>query len=231
MRYYVQPLEEVIKPGSVADRVLDQLALQLGAATRAVEAGEEAAVLAITRARLVRMRRDVVQDFQESLSEVLPLLEALRQESRLIRGASRLLREAEREGVRAVGLRERLALPVHRTEGVFADAALEAYVRGLRTYDAAEAEAVLVEAPAVAVAHVAPGEALAALRAAVPVPDVLGWLLQRYPDLPVRDVLRLYAHVLATPTLAVAPAGARQTWSRHEVTLTAPVLHVSSSSA
>ena len=41
--------------------------------------------------RLVRLRRDVLNDFEESLREIAPLYEELRKENALARGASALI--------------------------------------------------------------------------------------------------------------------------------------------
>ena len=88
-----------------------------------------------SKMRVFRLNKDVREDFEEAGKEIEPLYKRLYRESRIARGASMFLDMAERDGVQALGMAEKLEFPVWRTEGLWCDGSLGNYLKGAKDYD------------------------------------------------------------------------------------------------
>lgn len=193
---YLEPLRDLIDVRKAMDHSLEGLDRQMrhGQEAFALD-GALNRELARTRSRLMRLRRDAAEDFREAVREIEPLYHALRRESEIVRGASRALERVRREGLSSLRLSERLALPAWRREGLFTDAATEAFLRDLRGYEPRRSP-VLPEAEETGRhAFVDPVELSTALAADLPVPDLLAWLGRRYPEASLGEVLRAYGRL------------------------------------
>ncbi len=153
-----------------------------------------------TVARLVRLRRDVVSDFHESMQEVEPLYHSLERDSILARGASRALEQIDKFGLRSLQLTDVLALPAGwLQQGLFTNTTIESYLLGVKEY-------VPQQAP-----HLSLGENVSNpqymdlqnvvdnLNNEIPVTDTLAWLFDRYLDFELTDILRVYGHLIHSP--------------------------------
>ncbi|MEW6486625.1 MAG: hypothetical protein AB1578_01760 [Thermodesulfobacteriota bacterium] len=195
---FLEPLRDLIDVRQAMDQTLEGLGLRAREGARAF-ALDGALVREFSRlgARLLRLRREAADDFREAVREVEPLYQALRRESELVRGASRALERLGREGLGPLGLAERLALPVWRREGLFADAALEAFLRDLRGYRPGRPPPLPEAEEGAGPAFLDPGEVAEALGRELPVSDALAWLAARYPEAPLAELLRAYGRIHA----------------------------------
>jgi hypothetical protein len=193
---YLEPLRDLIDVKKAMDAGLDDLERVLGSGSRVfLLDGALVREFSRCRARLLRLRRDVAEDFRESMREVEPLYVALKRDSELVRGASTALERLDRAGLDGLGLEGLLALPVWRIEGTFADTSLEAYLCGVHGYEPT-APAPIASGSMQSHSHfILPLEMLTRLKSVLPVPDLLQWLIDAYPETTVGELLRAYGRV------------------------------------
>jgi hypothetical protein len=193
---YLEPLRDLIDVRQAMDADLDDLERVLAAASVAFQLdGTLSREVSRCRARLLRLRREVAEDFRESLREVEPLYNSLKRESELVRGASLALERLDRQGLAALDLEAVMAIPVWRVEGTFADTSLEAYLLGVKGYEPAEAPPLPIGAAGMSRQVILPSELLARLAASLPVDDLLAWLLANFPEASLGELLRAYGRI------------------------------------
>lgn len=198
---YLEPLRDLIDVRQAMDTDLDDLERVLAAAARSFQLdGTLSREFPRCRARLLRLRREVAEDFRESLREVEPLYISLKKESELVRGASLALEQLDRRGLAALKLEEMLAIPVWRIEGTFADTSLEAYIHGIRGYEPAETPPLVEGSEGAPIQVILPSELLARLEDSIPVGDLLAWLLAVYPEANLGELLRAYGRIVLGDT-------------------------------
>ncbi len=194
---YLEPLRDLIDVRKSMDAAMDGL-------ERVVRSGAQVFDLDgvmnrefyRSRTRLTRLRREISSDFHESLREVEPLYESLKQDSELVRGASRALERIGKEGLKNLGFVDMLAIPSSRQqEGLFPDLALESYLHGVYGYEPEAAPELPVSENQHHVTYVMPEEIIDRLLADLPVKDVLKWIMTNYEMLPLSELLRVYARI------------------------------------
>ena len=195
---YIVPLRDIIDTQKAMDAALDRVE-RIHAAARNQFAADATMqqLLRIAGARVRRMRHDVLEDFHESIREVTPLYEELRQETAIARGASQALERVAREGLTALGLPRLMGISNWQQRGLFSDLALEAYLHVLDGYQPAVPSALAAPPPTAAAAHLTPQEFDVRARAALPLADALGWLTTAFPEAPLSSLLRLYGRLHA----------------------------------
>lgn len=219
---YLVPLRDMIDTEKAMDQVLDAADSVLQDAQNDFHL--DAAVLTTlraARARLRRMRRDVVDDFRESLREVTPLYEELRRESAVARGASAALQRAARSGVHALRIPERMGVCNWQQRDLISDSALDAWLHELRGYTPGRPP-VLERPPETAEPDALRWSELDdALRAACPVDDVLAWLTDTYPQVRPALLLRAYGRIHGGALGAVRFGHTRRDYRHGALTLKA----------
>ncbi len=204
---YLVPLRDMIDTQKAMDASLDRMERTLEAAEDCFQI-DGAAVPAIDmgRARVRRLRRDVVLDFRESIREIAPLYEELRRENALARGASHALEIITKQGLSFIALPERLGVCNWQQQGLFSDAALESYFITLSDYVPTRPQSLREGAAGNAREHIRLEEFDAVVIAALPIADAIAWLRQAYPDVPLGTLLKLYGRMhsgrYAVPTFA-----------------------------
>ncbi len=190
---YLVPLRDMIDIEKAMDASLDRMesVLETAEAHFLVD-GAVVPVVRMGRARVRRMRRDVVLDFRESIREIAPLYEELRRENALARGASYALETMAKRGLSRMALPEKLRICNWQQQGLFSDAALESYLLTLRGYVPARPSALGEATGDSAREHVRLDEFDDAVVEALPIPDALTWLHEAYPGIPLGTVLKLY---------------------------------------
>jgi hypothetical protein len=196
---YVIPLRDMIDSRKLLDVTLQRTRLVLQDAAQTVgvgrrEIGQHAEDIL---SRLVRLRRDVLSDFEESLREIAPLYEELRKENALARGASALIERMMQKGVASLKLPSQLGIPNWQMQGQFSDAALEAHIARVADYTPQPPRPIASNASRDARV---PFDILAfqsRINAALPIDDGLQWLAENYPDEPPGAILRLYGRMYA----------------------------------
>ncbi|EKD39154.1 MAG: hypothetical protein ACD_75C00492G0001 [uncultured bacterium] len=193
---YLEPLRDLIDVKKSMDANLDDLdrSLTINGRTFALD-GALAREFSRCRARLLRLRREMTEDFYESMREVEPLYISLKRESELVRGASLALERLDRSGLASLHLQEMIAIPVWRIEGTFADTSLEAYLHGIKGYQPGVSPPLTETGDTTRPEFILPTELYTRLEAALPVDDLLTWLLEHYPEVGLGELVRAYGRV------------------------------------
>lgn len=195
--HYLEPLKDLIDVRKTMDASLDSL-------ERLLKQGTEQFLLdgALHRefircsVRLVRLRRDMTADFLESMHEVEPLYVSLRQDSTLARGVARALERIGKEGIKSLNLPAELAIPSGwLREGLFDNTDVEAFLHTVRGYQPQEPPVISLGTEPPAPRFIQPDELIESLRQALPIDDVLQWLLARYEEYPFPELLRAYGRI------------------------------------
>lgn len=204
---YLVPLRDMIDTQKAMDASLDRMERTLESAEDSFQIdGAVAPAIGMGRARVRRLRRDVVLDFRESIREIAPLYEELRRENALARGASHALEIITKHGLSFIALPERLGVCNWHQQGLFSDATLESYFITLRDYVPTRPQSLREGAAGNAREHIRLEEFDAVVMAALPIADAIVWLRQAYPDVPLGTLLKLYGRMhsgrYAVPTFA-----------------------------
>ena len=193
---YLAPLRDMIDTQKAMDASLDKMERVLEDAEVCFQIdGAVAPTVGMGRARVRRLRRDVVFDFRESIREIAPLYEELRRENALARGASHALEAMEKQGLTRMALPQRLGICNWQQHGLFSDSALEAYMLTLQGYVPGRPQPIGDGTAETAREHVRLDEFDAQVAGALPIDDALAWLTDSRPDAPLCTVLRLYGRM------------------------------------
>ena len=193
---YLAPLRDMIDTQKAMDASLDKMERVLKEAEVCFQIdGAVAPAIGTGRARVRRLRRDVVLDFRESIREIAPLYEELRRENALARGASHALEIMGKQGLTRMGLPRQLGICNWQQQGLFSDSALEAYLVTLQGYVPGRPRPIQEGTTETAREHVRLDEFDAQVAAALPIPDALAWLCGSYPQAPLSTMLRLYGRM------------------------------------
>lgn len=194
---YIIPLRDMIDSRKLLDTTLKRTGKVLKDVSQTVGAGRREVLQRAEdiEARLIRLRRDVLNDFEESLREITPLYEELRRENALARGASAIIEKIMSKGFRSLELAGMLGIPNWQMQGQFSDAALEAHIAGISAYIPSPPD------PIPAATDLAPQNAFdmqqfdETVHNALPIEDGLAWLAENFPAQPPALVLRLYGRL------------------------------------
>ncbi len=194
--HYLVPLRDMIDTQKAMDASLDRMEHVLEEAGDCFQIdGALAPIVDMGRARVRRLRRDVVQDFRESIREIAPLYEELRRENALARGASHALEMLAKQGLTPMALPERLGICNWQQQGIFSDTLLESYFVTLQGYVPGRPPPLRYDGAATARDHIHLDEFDAAVAGALPIADALSWLAGSYPDATLSTVLRFYGRM------------------------------------
>ncbi len=211
---YLEPLRDLIDVRKEMDDALDTLELLFADGRRVFRTDSTMTrEFSVASARLLRLRRNVKGDYHESLTELGPLYETLRRDTALARGAGRALEIIGRRGIRSLRITERMALPAWRTDGLMSNAALTAYLHGIRGYEPGEAPA--LARPGREQEHdviIEPEELKNRLAASLPLDDLLEWLIEKHSEYPAAEILRAYGRVLEIPEFRFSTIYALRTY-------------------
>ena len=224
---YLEPMRDLIDVKKAMDASLDDLerSLLVNAKTFTID-GSLSREFSRCRARLLRLRREITEDFSESIREIEPLYRSLKRESELVRGASLALEKLDRSGVASLQLPELMALPIWRVEGLFSDTSLESYLTGIKGYEPGQPQPLIETAEAPPPECILPSALFASLAAALPVDDLLAWLLAEYPEAGVGELVRAYGRIFLRPTSAMQFAGEERCYALPNATLIARPLRL-----
>lgn len=198
--HYLEPLKDLIDVRKTMDASLDSLErlLKQGVEQFLLD-GELHREFSRCSVRLVRLRRDMTADFHESMHEVEPLYTSLKQDSSLARGVARALERIGKEGLKSLNLPSELAIPSGwLREGLFGDTDIEAFLHNIRGYQPQEPPVINLGAETPSPQYIPPDELIDQLRQALPVGDVLQWLLNQYEEFPFPELLRAYGRIFCS---------------------------------
>jgi len=222
---YLEPLRDLIDVKKAMDASLDAFERGIHKSGQVFSLdGALSREFSRCRARLLRLRRDVAEDFRESLREVEPLYVSLRQEGALVRGASLALERLDRVGMATLDLESLMALPTWRVEGILSDTSLESFFHGVHGYEPTLSSPIPESNEAGSHKFILPSELFARLNSCLPLNDLLEWLLMQYPDVGVGELVRAYGRVYLNHTGRICFGAVDKRYDLPEATLiTRPV--------
>ena len=219
---YLVPLRDMIDTQKAMDASLDRMERTLESAGECFQIdGAVAPAIQMGRARVRRLRRDVVLDFRESIREIAPMYEELRRENALARGASHALEVITKQGLSSMKLSDMLGVCNWQQRGLFSDAALASYFLTLKGYVPTPPRALREATESIASKHIRLEEFDAVVMDALPIADALAWLHQAYPDVPLGTLLKLYGRMYSGRYAAPRFAGSLEQYVMSDAILTA----------
>lgn len=211
---YVEPLRDIIDSRKEMDDRLRSLeALMKEGAVQFRLDGIMDREFQSMRSRLIRLLRDAMEDYRESVRELEPLYNEALSNSRFLRGATLALNRMSKRGVRSLELKERLAFPARSSGGAFgllSDGHVEAYLCQLSNYKPREPEPVGNSAVGQLPTIVSYADMCARLGHELPVDDALGWLCSTYPELSLHQTLGLYGRIFGDSSFEHVHGDARE---------------------
>lgn len=193
---HLTPLRHLVRVQGEMERLLDRLRATLDdGEQRFLAHGPVQRGFSRSLARLARMRRAAFDDHHAAIHEVEPLYRRVRRDSRWLLGASRALGRIRVDGVKPLDLDQRLGLVGWRTRYLMADDRVRARMAALVGYTPPVATPIAAAPPAPELPLIT-REDLGRLAAeAVPIPDVLAFVLDRWPHHPLDAQLRAFGEL------------------------------------
>lgn len=211
---YIEPLRDIIDSRKEMDERLRSLEalMEEGAEQFRLDGIMEREFVSM-RSRLIRLLRDAMEDYRESVRELEPLYNEALSNSRYLRGATLALNRLSKQGVRSLELKERLAFPARSSGGAFgllSDEHAEAYLCQLSSYKPREPEPVGSSAVGQLPTIVPYAEVYIRIGHELPVDDALGWLCSTYPELSLHQTLGLYGRIFGDSSFEHVHGDARE---------------------
>ncbi len=180
---HLTPLRHLVRVDGEMEQILDRLRATLDAGEERFFAhGPVHRAFARSLAHLARMRRSAFEDHHAAIQEIEPLYRRMRRDSRWLRGASRALARIRVEGVRPMNFDERMGLVRWRNRNLMSDEKIRARMAALVGYTPPSPVPLAAALPPPKLTIITRDELAVALRSAVPVDDVLAFVLDRWPD-------------------------------------------------
>lgn len=197
---YLMPMKDLISVGKSIDTQLD--GLESTFASGMVRFDKHPGMVDILRgavARILRMRRDTSRDFNNSLTEILPLYESLKADSELARGASIALQCIDRAGIRSLNLEERFPVSYWRTSGLMSQVDVRALLYRLSGYTPGATVSAAPPENLEPAVYRSFQDAIVDIKDSLPVEDLMEWLDDYCEGGNASEVLRLYGSIYLEP--------------------------------
>lgn len=210
MSRFVNPMVEIVRPGGPMQEAFDQIEALL---RQAREHGLFNDLPALERnARLLRqLPRHALHIFGQCRNEMLPLYESLRRASFIAEGAALALEALQRHGRDGWAEQHGVAVRQLRWQNVPTDAAIERAFRNLIDHPPEPPPVLMLESE-----HPEPPEYLRhcwleslpdEVSPALPLSDLLGWLVERYPERDTADTLAGFTQLVFNPEFSAQFTG------------------------
>lgn len=199
MERYVDPLVEIVRPEGTLRATFDETEhLLLRAREQGVLTEPQTIDRNIRHLRIVP--RHALRLFEQCRRELQPLYESLRRASTVAEGAAIALERLQREGSDGWSLRHIVPVCTLRLSHVPSDAAIDRAVRNLVEHPPEPPPVIALDAeertPEQLIRHHWLETLVEDLRPALPVPDLLGWMIDRYPKKGIADTLAGFARLV-----------------------------------
>jgi len=203
--HHLQHMQQLVDTDGMLDQLLDRLLTITKDAGVLVDASAPYSTpLTRLRAHVLQLKRDSRKHFHESYSEVLPLYSQLRRDHELAAAAAQMLDVFGRAGKDAWNIEQALPIAYWTEELLFTDYALEDHLAGVRDYTA-DIPAPLITSDSPGVPHTPDPlyneEIFERLQLESPIPDVLAWIFDTYPDQSETELLCVYQAITEHTTL------------------------------
>jgi len=172
-------------------------------------------------ARLLRLKRDIDEDFRQSYRELMPLYERGRKETLIARGATAALREIARAGVKPLDLATHTGFASFRTQGLMADSELEAYMYGISHYESKEVCIDPDLAGDAVPAFTGLSDVKRHLAGVAQIDDVLKWIIEVFSNEGLSSHLRIYGIFHAESLGHLSFSDQPSLYQSHSITLRA----------
>lgn len=192
MERYVDPMVEIVRPDGPLRATFDETERML---KQAREHGLFNDLPALERGlrRLRFVQRHALRIFQQCRRELQPLYESLRRSSFIAEGAALALRKLEQEGLSGWPEIHVIVTGAVRWQNAPGDAAIERALRNIGENPPERAPVLELsseeESPADLLRLRWLEDLSGAARGSLPLPDLLGWLVQRNPERNTADLL------------------------------------------
>jgi len=204
---HLEPLRQLVVVEGEMELLLDRLRSTLDdGEQRFLAHGPVQRGFSRSLARLARMRRAAFDDHHAAIVEVAPLYERLRRDSRWLLGASRALARTRMEGTAALRFDQRMGLTGWRTRYLMSDEKLKARLRGLVGYEPHRPPPLAEAPPPPDLPIITRSQLREAVDEAVPIDDVLAFVLERWPDYVLSAQLGAFGHITGGAFGPVVPA-------------------------
>lgn len=203
---HIRPLQEIVDTSGLAENQFAQLETVFSR-VRSAFADSPAVLreLDVTGARLRRVRRRVLANFETARDEVMPLFEKQKRSNMLVQGASKLLKAVHHEGPNVLHLPERLRLLRINIRTVLDDGTMRSFLLDMRDYTPAPPDPIPQRAADARPATVPRRDELIVRTVqACPIDDVMARLVKQFADADTSHVLAAYRYVLQSEKLHVS---------------------------
>jgi hypothetical protein len=199
---YVTPLQDIVHSQGPFEKLFSELRTMLGEA-QTVFANDPSVArdLKSTKARLQRVRRTVLENFEAARRETTRLYEQHETNSDILEGASSLLNRVHHEGAGALKLVEEMKLASFTMRTVFQEEGLSSYLHDMAGYEPPEPEPIQEPSSSHSPPVLDSDELISDALLACPISDAMAWLLDVRDDAP-RRTLRAYRYLLQSAKLS-----------------------------
>jgi hypothetical protein len=225
MERYVDPMVEIVRPDGPLRATFDETERLMN---QAREDGLFNDLPALERElrRLRVVQRHALRIFQQCRRELQPLYESLRRSSLIAEGAALALRKLEQEGVGSWTENYVITTGALRWQNVPGDTAIERALRRIAEHPPEPPPVVELSiedyTPPDLLRRVWLDSLQEAARESLPLPDLLGWLVQRYPERNATDTLAGFTLLVFDPEFnAIFAGGEARDYETADATLDA----------
>lgn len=225
MERYVDPMVEIVRPDGPLRATFDETERLMN---QAREHGLFNDLPALERElrRLRVLQRHALRIFQQCRRELQPLYESLRRSSLIAEGAALALRKLEQEGVGSWTENHVITTGTLRWQNVPGDTAIERALRKIAEHPPEPPPVVELsiedDTPPDLLRRVWLDSLQEATRESLPLLDLLGWLVQRYPERNATDTLAGFTLLVFDPEFnAIFAGGETRDYETADATLDA----------
>ncbi len=185
---YVEPVQEMADPAGPFESLFERLERELQHAMHQLHNHgylvSDRRNFQVLLHRLMALRTQLTNHFNESRAQLLPLVRQVRRNSMVARGASIALKKHRNEGVLPISLNNRLPINRRRTPTAISSAGkIEQYLADMTDYTPEPASIVWQkEQQPTKPAHIPLEEVLEQLKKELPVHDLFDWLIKKWGE-------------------------------------------------
>jgi hypothetical protein len=200
---YVTPLKNIVQNRGAFETLFSDLKTALSEAQTAFSDDPTMArAFTSTKARLQRVRKAVLENFEAARQETTRLYEQHETNSEILKGASSLLNRVHHEDAGVLDFTSKMKLASFTMRTVFQDEGLSPYLHEMSGYEPPD-PAPIQEPSSAGAPPVLDREALIAdAHRACPIPDAMRWLVGAFDEGGLRRTLRAYRYLLQSPELS-----------------------------
>lgn len=192
MERYVEPMIEIVRADGTMRPAFDETERLLSCAREEALFNDHPAL--VRNLRFLRLIRDhALRVFTQCRKEIQPLYESLRRSSFIAEGAARALEKLQAEGLSRWGNEHLIGISAWRHQNVPSDTAITLVLRRVIEHTPEPPPALEFHAekddPGGLVRLMWQESLPDLVRADLPVADLMDWLVQKYPDRNISDVL------------------------------------------